>query len=282
MSNQESLQRNILRELQKTGYPTEIVSASIMQQRGWTVIHNPSYRDDREGIGREFDIRAYRSWSFDTAGGEFAVGVYLITECKKSEKPWVFFATPEKHEYSRLGELIKGRVAGKRVFTSRNHADSLMSDDELRALHHYFQKQSLAHTFYEPFKGQEKADTSPMIYSAVMSSIKATLFHYQDRPIENWLRIYYPVIIFDGNLFEAHIAPNKTIDLVISDHIQLSFNYMLPSQSSHRSIWEGQQRFIVDVVRESYLDQFLEAIEDEHAVLIKHLQEALGDTTGSA
>jgi hypothetical protein len=98
----------ILQELQKTGYPTEIVSASLMQWRGWGVIHNPTYLDDSEDRSREFDIRAYKSFDFED--GRFSIGVYLITECKKSEKPWVFFMTPERYLQSRLGQLINGQI----------------------------------------------------------------------------------------------------------------------------------------------------------------------------
>lgn len=284
MANGESLQERILNELHKTGYPTEILSASTMARSGWGVVYNPSYRDDIEGISREFDILAYRQWSFDTSDAAIAVDAILIAECKKSEKPWVFFATPENLSLHRLGELVKGRgrIGSKRAFTGRDWVDSLISDDTLRAFHHYFQKPNLARTFHEPFKGHERADTSPMIYSAVLSAVKASLFHLQDRPSDNWLRIFYPIIILDGNLFEAHVAANKVIELVPADHILLSFNYTLPKRSSQRSIWEGQHRFLIDVVHERYLDQFLQIIEDEHAALVMHLQGALGERTGSA
>ncbi len=279
MNNQKPPEQTILEELQKTGYPTEIVSASVMQQRGWTVIHNPSYLDDSEGRSREFDIRAYRQWRLDASGKKFTIGVYLITECKKSEKPWVFFITPEEYKFSPLGELIKNHIEGRHVFTGRyqNLGESVISDDVLRKFHHYFQKQNLARTFHEPFKGQEKADRSQMIYSAVMSSIKATLFHQRDRPAAGWLGIYYPLIIFDGDLFEAQVAPNKVIKLSPSNHIQLLFNYMLPTSSEKASIWESQQKFIVDVVRENYLDQFLKVIEDEHETLKTYLQQGLSE-----
>ena len=69
MSESKTQEENIISELQKTGYPTEIVGASIMQQRGWGVLHNPSYLDDREGQSREFDIQAFREWRMEVGLG---------------------------------------------------------------------------------------------------------------------------------------------------------------------------------------------------------------------
>ena len=276
MNASDPLEKRIVDELQKTGYPTEIVSASIMQQRMWGVLHNPSYLDDMEGSSREFDIRAYHKWSFTTSGSDFVIGAYLIAECKKSEKPWVFFVTPEEHTIARYGELIKGRMADKQIFATSDNPNSYISDESLRTFHHYFQKPHLARTFYEPFKGLEKSDTSQMIFSAVMSCIKATLFHHQDPPSQRWFRIYYPVIIFSGNLFEAQVDSNQNIALTPSGHVQLSFSYMLPKRRPYASVWEGQQRFIIDVVHEEFLEQFLEMIETEHAILTEKLKTAFG------
>jgi hypothetical protein len=275
MSNHKSLEQSILDELDKTGYPTEIVSAAVMLRRAWHVIHNPSYLDEDEGDSREYDLYASKSWPLREPYHQFNIAVYLLAECKKSEKPWVFFCTPEEYDSVRLGEYIKGGTADKQIFTSKYASDSFISDDVLRSFHHYFQKGSLARTFYEPFKGQERADRSQMIYSAVMAAVKATLFHLRDRPFVNWLRIYYPVVIFSGDLFEAYIAPDKGITLRRSNHIQLSVNYILPNPAKRRSTWEIQHHFIIDVVHDTYLDQFLRLVEEGHEQLAQRLYAVL-------
>ncbi len=273
MGNSTPLEKSVLEELQRTGYPTEIVSASIMQQHGWEVIHNPSYLDDTEGLSREYDILSQRQWSFKVPNGSFITRVHLITECKKSEKPWVFFVTPENHEQDRLGALIKGRAGDKQIFTNRYHQDAFVSDKYLRSLHHYFQRPSLARTFHEPMKRQERSDHAHMIYSAVMSVIKSTLFYHFDRPYSGILNIWYPLIIFSGHLFEATVDANKAITLTPSNHTQLSFHYMLPSRSRDHSVWENYHQFIIDIVHENHLTQFLTMITAEHSMLSRHLQD---------
>jgi hypothetical protein len=85
---------DILKELHKTGYPTEIIAAAVMKRRGWAVVHNPTYVDDIEHRGREYDIHAGRVYN----DGPIQLGVFLAAECKKSEKPWVFFTTDRDPE----------------------------------------------------------------------------------------------------------------------------------------------------------------------------------------
>ncbi len=265
MSEKKSLEESILEELQKTGYPTEIFCASVMEQRGWGVIHNPSYWDEEESQSREFDIRAYKQWLNDTQ--DLKVGVYLITECKKSEKPWVFFTTAENYHFIRLGQSIKVRSVNRQIFTDFEHQKCIISDDELKTFHHYFQNPNQARTFHEPLKQQEKASHSQMIYTAVMATVKATLFHCKEPPLEKWLDIYYPVIIFNGNLFEAFINPDKSINLTSTSHVQLVFNYIQHEPSTHSSIWSAREKLTVDVVHENYLDRFLKIVEDEHKII---------------
>jgi len=270
----ENLQTNILQELKKTGFPTEVISADIMQRCGWGVLHSPSYWDESEKTSREFDLRAFKNWKYTTKGGDFSIGVYLIVECKKSEKPWVFFSTPENHS-ARTSQFVKAK--DKFIFTNVYRSDSQISDETLRKFHHYFNGTEMARTFYEPFKGQEKSDASQMIYSAIMSSVKATLFHLQERANDKFTSIYYPVIVFNGNMYNARVKSIDDIELMPSEHIQLSFNYMLPKSVERSSIWEQQERFIIDVVHYEHLEKFLSVIEKEHTEMAQLIQDSLND-----
>lgn len=275
MSDKSSLEEAIIADLEKTGYPTEIIAAAIMERRNWMIAHNPSYVDDSEGQSREFDIRAYRKKDLMINGKDFALGYYLITECKKSLKPWVFFTTEESYIRPRLGSVIKSKAPNKlTLFTNYHNPESLVPDDTLRKFHHYFQQQRLARTFYEPLKGQEKSGHSQMIYSAVMSAIKATLFLANDQPIESWLRVFYPLIVFSGDLFEARVNAAKKIDLLRTQYIQLSFNYVEPQKKPDYRlsfVWERIQEFFIDIVHEDYLNQFLDEIENEQVILANHI-----------
>lgn len=260
----KTLEERIREDLEKTGYPTEIVTAAVMQSHGWFVLHNPSYLDDTEKRSREFDIRAYRTIWKEIEDQKYSFGFYLITECKKSVNPWVFFTTPEGNRDSRLGRIIKWSFGRGQAFTDNSNPSSLVSDAELRAYHHYFKNERLARTFHQPFRGEGKAEHSQMIYSAVMSAIKATIFLSKETPISNWLRVFYPVVIFSGPLFEARVGPNKSIELISSNYVQLSFHYMTPGSE--------ETEFRVDIVHEDHLKNFLGLIKSEHEAISECLE----------
>ena len=263
MTDKKTFEENIIEDIQKTGYPTEITAASIMQANGWSVVHNPSFWDQEEQKSREFDIQAYRRWQ--ARSQNWTMGVYLIAECKKSEKPWVFFTTEEKYEHGRLGSLIYSRVKGTPLFTSYDQESALIPDSDLCSSHHYFQFKRQARTFYEPLKNQDKAAHSTTIYTAVMSAIKATLFRWADTAYEKWIGLYYPIIILAGDLFDARIGPGKTVSITKTDHVQLSFHYMQPDPRINSKL--SRRQFTVDVIHEDYLAQFLKLVEEEHQVI---------------
>lgn len=275
MSEKQSSEDNIIEELKKTGYPTEIVTGSILDQRQWEVMHNPSYLDDTEGRNREFDIRGYRWRPISTleTGTQFFVNVNLIVECKKSEKPWVFFTTPADANPRSAQQAIMTRGRLKNILKGKYHGtQAIIPLEEIVKHHHYFQQARWARTFYEPFKNQERSDRSQMIYSAVTSATKAVLFFLKDTPETDSALIFYPLIVFNGDMYAAEVGANKEIRLSSSQHVQLSFNYIEPSlksiQGSNRSY-----QFLIDIVREDYLDQYLSIIEAEHDWLLSTLQE---------
>lgn len=274
MAEQRSLEDKIVEELDRTGYPTEVVAASVMQQRGWYVRHNPSYLDDTEQRSREYDLYAYRTWDASSDRMKYTVGVYLLAECKKSEKPWVFFTTPEPHRHSQLASLIKHRHTAPRILWSARTSDSpLLSNDDLKQLHHYFRADERARTYHEPFKNQAAAGQAQMIYTAVFSAVKATLSQYRREVSSGFLGMYYPIIIFSGDMFQARVAADKQVTLTRSTYVQLSHHYTLPVPRG-ASPWEGEHEFIVDVVHESHLPSYLAVIETEHEELAAIVREA--------
>lgn len=280
MTSDADFQQKIMDELDRTGYPTELVAASMMQQRGWGVIHNPSYLVGDQP--REFDIRAYRSWRVTHGTGSFTIGVYLIVECKKSKHPWVFFTSPREEDEVDPAHLIKSRSMPAHILWSdQQDRPPIVSDSFMRAQHHYFQRQRWARTYYEPFKHQETASHSSLLYGAVLSAIDAALFHYYDRSLvlQRHQAIYYPIIVFSGNLFEAEVDAAKKIQLRRAQHIQLLHHRIEPASANDRWSERSGSRlhvFLVDVVHEDYLGEFLTLVEHDHDVLAAELQGPLG------
>jgi len=197
----EELKRDIVADLKKTGYPTEIVAASTLKHQGWSVLHNPSYLDDVENKNRELDLRAYLPFPTHGPSGQLPLEVYMLTSCKKSGNPWVFFVTEQAFSGVTLGKSIKVRSEPDNIFYSES-ADRppIVSPEDLWRLHHYFGEtrtvvvgqpkppqigvtlgRDWARTYHEPFKSKGTSGSSPMILGAVSSAMKATLFHMREK-----------------------------------------------------------------------------------------------------
>lgn len=282
MSGASDLLPRVKAEILRTGYPTQVRLADSLQRESWGIVHSPAYLDDVEGISREYDLRAYRQWTVAGTSPPFLIGVYLIIECKKSDKPWVFFTTEETHDRGRLGELIRGSVADKNVFTTRNSPAAYLTDDDLRSFHHYFRVPRLAHSYFEPFKGKDPREAAPTIFGALLSCTKPTLFLHKDRPMERWLRIHYPVVVFDGQLLDARIREDGDIELVRVPSLIVEFSYMAPNPSPRTQSWENEERFYIDVVSSRGVPDFAKALESDHEAMANLLAAKFADKTGSA
>ncbi len=268
------IEEKILEELQKTGYPTEIMAAATLQRLEWDVTHNPSYLDETEGISREFDIWAKRQWDAQTEGKVFPISVDLIMACKKSaDAPWVFFMTPSGPCDGRLIKTVSDTA--DLFWTPNTPGVPVLHCSEPMDFHHYFRdKAQRARTYHEAFKGRAKSgDRAISIYSAVMSCTKAVLFRRRIRSRHTSATIFYPVVVYSGELFEAHVESADQITLKSADHIQLSHHYTQPTERV--PWWEVEHEFIVDVVRDTYLEQFLRIIEREQYTLVSHLEKAI-------
>lgn len=277
MSTNESLETKILEELRKTGFPTEIISARVMEMYGWAVLHSLSYLDEAEGRSREFDIRAFQKWPVHHGGdaGHFDVNVYLITECKRSDKPWVFFTTPQTHDYDEEARLIKTRTLSRIFWNDTVGTQPLIPFQELRGIHHYFMEPRRARTYYEPLKRQEQAEHGQAIYPAIMAATKATLFHQnKDNP---WpMGIFYPLVIFNGRMFDARVATDSDIELQPVEYVQVAHHYIESAGVRNGLAMRGslqQHEFIVDVVTPSYLHTYLMQLEREHREIAQLLHE---------
>jgi hypothetical protein len=287
--SEKSLEEKIKEEIVKTGYPTEMQSASKMITDGWAVYHNPSFLDKDEGTCREFDIEAIKTRVVKVQpsplvlartpeqtlalekGIYFSTNIRLICECKKSVDPWIFFVSEESIKSLSFDEFIhRSLVIGtpeisEKFKTLGNYEIEIVNNVNIRSSYHYFGHNNFARTYCQPFKKPEK---SQQIYEAVMSCIKATLY-YQDFKKANHYFVNYPVIIFNGNLFTSNIV-NDEVKINEANHVQLVVNYILPFTAEQKQIYPflfsplgDRHKFIIDVVTTNYFEEFLKTINKE-------------------
>lgn len=243
------LEQKILREISKTGFPLELRTASFLEAQGYTANHGLHYIDRDERKPREIDLRCSKALKYPVAMGgrksSFVRHTFLV-ECKKSEKPWVIFTSDHGsgHDQNPFEIEIEGLQLAE--WTQEEVFDAC---EEFESIHPLFKPRRLGRSLFEPFKQRQ---TGESIYSAILSASKATVaarsqsfpsFAASRSPD---LGFYYPVVIFEGRLFEAHLDRNE-ISVEEVDSIMYSLLY----QSDNYSL-----RTIVPIVTEEGLEQF--------------------------
>jgi hypothetical protein len=284
---EESQESRILRELQASGFPHEITTGKRLERLGWKVSYNPIYF---EQTNREYDLHANRFWSVRAGQFAYYTNMHFFVECKKSDKPWVFFLT-------EIPTLASGYQLVKAVAPEYPAAPPANTQLDLANLgtylsspavaipaaihggHHYHATGYWARTYHEPFKG--KQEKGPQIYSAVMSITQAARHYYaaairaQQRQ-QATLNLYYPLIVFAGELYQAIVDDQSEIQLESTRHVRLLHASINPSEVNAQP-WYQVEYWMVDVIHESYLDEFTSMVVAEGESISAQTHQMLAD-----
>jgi hypothetical protein len=193
--------------------------------------------------------------------------MYLLIECKKSSKPWVFFSTSCEDEISR-DFTIHSLVKKTQSTTSPRPQQKRVGGDiaSRMALHHYFNRERWARTYHEPFK-KSNGEHQVAIFTAINSVVNATMFYMAiAEKMPGGVDFYYPVIVFDGQLFEAEVLSKEDVELKPVNHVLLDYRLTIPD----RLDWNGmtEHRFIIDVISDAFVQDYASiVINDAHKML---------------
>jgi len=89
-------EENIIKELKDSGYPLEIEATLVLESKGWNVLNQEGYLDIEENKWRTIDILASKNIDLPSSSVCKQLHFSLAIECKKLEKPWVFWTREKK------------------------------------------------------------------------------------------------------------------------------------------------------------------------------------------
>jgi len=278
-----------MREILKSGYPLELEVLSILDQSGWTVESNAYYFDYDEQKSRSIDVFAYgKLGTFPlltqpsplTRISPFDLRSFLCVECKKSETDtWVFFTQPSEFVYFP-GQYIDfaGILSGQ--YNTGFFEDMNISFDLTKQLH--FSRYNTARTFtsIKMSKKQKKCQkTKDDIFEAVNQLVKYIAYRWSGivegrylgglpTKSDRSIRIAFPVIVFDGRMFEAQVS-NGEVQLSETNHVLLSFNYQPRYFSKHAL------GYMIDVVNKDNFENLLHELENDYMLLFTTMEKNL-------
>ncbi len=263
----EAIKKDIL----ESGFSLELETSGLLRSRGWRVQNSVYYMDWHAGRAREIDVigtRGGQVFAADSSGDFLLFHYNLIIECQKDDgNPWVFFVG-EPEPRVRFEHKRYPSIAGLYRY-------SFLETREKNVEHHYFTVRRKSRSHRVAFIDQ----TNTPIHQAIDAVIKATVFRTESdshlkRPPQGgppiWAVVWlcYPVIVFDGRLYECTIV-NGEPNLNSVGYLQ----YLADHQSRREMGALGFETFPIDVVQSSHLDRFLDMIEQEHAALMAEIAE---------
>ncbi len=178
-----SISDKVLKELKKTGLPTEMKVNDILTKKSWDVYHNEPYIDPESKKVRTIDFRAEKIFPFKPEDRP----VQLFIECKKGSASWVFFVDSSfENRLRRTGFDLGSRVRKIKMRKKERGLDFVFFNRG------FFEPMSF--TYQVLFK---KGNFFNEALMQVLNSIQMSPF--VDEP--TFYSRLYPVVIYDGPLF---------------------------------------------------------------------------------
>lgn len=247
--NKEELKSKVLKDIQKSGFISEMMVNSILIKKGWLfTLCGETFNDKDLNKSREIDIVSYKVLANED--DSVRVGVHVVIEVKKSEKPWVVFCQKKEHFFHNLVTLVMLR-------DSENINMDELSFSDIGENYRHSKSNIYGSAYTEAFKGP--SETS-QIYSALITACKAATSYQKkesDASMKNnkkQINFYLPIVVLNGKLFQAKLDESGDVEIEETNYCPINLNYSSDNYS--------QERFFPEIVTidefESHLDHLIE------------------------
>jgi len=254
--------------MEKSGFPLEIEVGSLFSNRSWGVNHQRIFFDDDDKKNRYVDLSAHKTihqkfHKFDR------LSYTVICECKKSDKPWVFYTPP-------TDSLTKTKDLSTLAYLKYVSGPSSNFKEPYILYHnHYVSKDPLdriGQAYYLAFAGEPNKRKSlgyDQVYEAINQVLKATIFSVQRMKgtmslIPYALIVYYQLIVLEGKLFQYTLSDKHEAQLEPASYVKNNVDYLVSP-----TVEGWTDRFLIDVVTKEFLPTYLDWLDEEMETLVK-------------
>lgn len=242
----------VKKELQKTGFQLEDKVASVFSKlKNCEVESNYYFTDWQTGDVRELDLRI----TYEVTSPPIRIEYTFLTECKRLPgHAWVFIRSRGSHlvfkdaisTWDNVGKIGRQEPVVK-ILKPIFRIDDLVCD-------------TYSHRFKEIILDKKRSNKrDDNILSSSIKLAKVLYFEQKRNKEHNetlrrsikrefdLIRIYYPLIVFEGKMFEATMLPDLDVKPISSAHL------------NHFSIQNGKEiEMIIDIVKVDDLEEFIQ------------------------
>jgi hypothetical protein len=134
----------------------------------------------------------------------------------------------------------------------------------------YFEAPGRSRNFVEAFKSETQTSQIWLALNQVVKGTRHFRQHYQQPVTKNISACLFPVIIFDGQLFQAQLeSGNITLEPAV--HVVVEFDYISKDEPFKT------EQFLVDVVHKQYMTEYFKKADTCFSKAIEHLRTAFSD-----
>jgi hypothetical protein len=257
----DSLKEKIKDHIEVTGFPLEMFALNVCSK--FETGREPSIRYEHEGRVQEIDlVTSFFRHPWKKRGNLVDMQntvTSMVIECKKtSAKPWVLFSS-RHYKFDDLKELTIYNSHFDAIFANERRPRLLSQiDHALNELHLGSTKTSRCVAYHEAFKTQDQPSA---IYKAIDSVLKYIAYARLKHDFSSGLfsQFYVPVILLDGQLFQASIE---------GDDIEISGQQRLQLRTYYR-----HRLYVIEVVTKPAFEEFVKEISVMHNSIIKAIGE---------
>jgi len=260
--------RSIQQAIEDTsGYPYELEIARRVEtykKYGYLVEPNYSFEDHDTGEARELDFRAVGPELISIKRSEFAFKI-ILGSCKSNKNPYVFFTKKLLFSGDTLNSDVPIAGGPLEIYGKSDESEAIQSYFQLHDFLHIAKMEIVSSQFCELVWKKDKWEVQrePIFNNTFIPLIKAMSREIEEcniayipneEELSTEYTVYYPLLVLRGPMFEYYVPLAGPAQLRDAKHILFVRHY------TSRAV---KCCYAIDIIHESYLEQYLHLIEKE-------------------
>lgn len=239
---------NILVDMNKQGFPLEVQTSEALQSFGWDVNNQVFYQDSESIKNRTLDIVAEKNIILRSNLG---FDVWLFIECKKVNKPWVFYT---KNIDATNEEIVRTFSSSTQFFINNLAYQNHKNEEVMNYIQNFIFKNKLQNLFsnkiafntFEPFtegNGMSIHKARMQLSNSILDLSRKMDGEILPNISFPYGILFLPIIVLDGQL-------------LIYEKDQLNFG-----ESVNYHLFYSGSSFIIEIITAKKLVSYLENLE---------------------